>query len=281
MNDQEMELIVRRVLSELGVGAAAATTEDDEIPDIRQVDYRMTYDVAHPANPERFAQVKARTWARLGLGRSGPRYTTSALLRFWADNASAQDAVFTDVDPDLLEQLGLFSVQTRCTSKDEYLTRPDLGAQFDDETLAEIKKRCVADPQVQVYVSDGLSSTAVEANVRDLLPALEQGLKLHGLSVGTPFFVKYGRVRSLEPISQTLGARVTCVLLGERPGLATPESLSAYLAYRARVGMPESERNCVSNIHREGTGPVEAGAHIADLIAKMIEQQVSGINLKV
>ena len=107
MNDQEMELIVRRVLSELGVGAAVATTEDDEIPDIRQVDYRMTYDVAHPANPERFAQVKARTWARLGLGRSGPRYTTSALLRFWADNASAQDAVFTDVDPDLLEQLGL------------------------------------------------------------------------------------------------------------------------------------------------------------------------------
>ena len=82
MNDQEMELIVRRVLSELGVGAAVATTEDDEIPDIRQVDYRMTYDVAHPANPERFAQVKARTWARLGLGRSGPRYTTSALLRF-------------------------------------------------------------------------------------------------------------------------------------------------------------------------------------------------------
>ena len=138
-----------------------------------------------------------------------------------------------------------------------------------------------ADPQVQVYVSDGLSSTAVEANVRDLLPALEQGLKLHGLSVGTPFFVKYGRVRSMEPISQTLGATVTCVLLGERPGLATPESLSAYLAYRARVGMPESERNCVSNIHREGTGPVEAGAHIADLIAKMIEQQVSGINLKV
>ena len=123
--------------------------------------------------------------------------------------------------------------------------------------------------------------TAVEANVRDLLPALEQGLKLHGLSVGMPFFVKYGRVRSMEPISQTLGARVTCVLLGERPGLATPESLSAYLAYRARVGMPESERNCVSNIHREGTGPVEAGAHIADLIAKMIEQQVSGINLKV
>lgn len=295
MNDQDMELIVRRVLSELGMDAtkaagaadisterpsAVATIDEKEIPDIRQVDYRMTYDVKDPVKPDQFAQVKARTWARIGLGRSGPRYTTSALLRFWADNASAQDAVFTDVDPAILEELGLFSVQTKCTSKDEYLTRPDLGAQFDDQTLAEIKKRCAANPQVQIVVSDGLSSTAVEANARDLLPALQQGLTLHGLSVGTPFFVKYGRVRSMEPISEALGATVTCVLLGERPGLATPESLSAYLAYRARVGMPESDRNCISNIHREGTGPVEAGAHIADLMAEMIRQQASGINLK-
>ncbi|HHT11961.1 MAG TPA: ethanolamine ammonia-lyase subunit EutC, partial [Propionibacterium sp.] len=176
--------------------------------------------------------------------------------------------------------LGLFTVQTRCSSKDEYLTRPDLGAQFDDEAITEINKRCEAKPQVQIYVSDGLSSTAVEANVRDLLPALQQGLKLHGLGVGTPFFVKYGRVRSMEPISEALGSTVTCVLLGERPGLATPESLSAYLAYQARVGMPESERNCVSNIHQEGTNPVEAGAHIADLINAMVKQQASGIKLK-
>jgi|GEM_PF-474939 len=179
-------------------------------------------------------------------------------------------------DPDSLSE----EIETRCRTKDEYLTRPDLGAQFDDEAIAEVKQRCQPNPQVQVYVSDGLSSTAVEANVRDLLPALLQGLKLHGLTAGTPFFVKYGRVRSMEPISEALGAGVTCVLLGEHPGLATPESLSAYLAYQARVGMPESDRNCVSNIHREGTSPLEAGAHIADLIAEMFKQKTSGINLK-
>lgn len=299
MNDQMLEAIVRRVIAELGTpdgsGAAGADNagvplagspsgvarvEAGEIPDIRSIDYRMVYGVENAANPEEFKRIKARTWARLGLGRSGPRYTTSALLRFWADNASAMDAVFTDVPQELLDRLGLFGVQTRCTSKDEYLTRPDLGTQFDDQAIAEIKQRCVANPQVQVYVADGLSSTAVEANVPDLLPALAQGLKLHGLTMGTPFFVKYGRVRSMEPISQALGASVTCVLLGERPGLATAESLSAYLAYQATVGMSEADRTCVSNIHQEGTNPVEAGAHIADVIKAMITQRVSGINLK-
>lgn len=291
MTMQNLEEIVRRVINELNRNddvpvesdrpAARPNGGEGEVPDIRAVDYRQVYDVPNAKHPDEFGRIKSRTWARLGQGRSGPRYKTASLLRFWADNASAMDAVFTDVPQDLLDELGLFTVQTRCSSKDEYLTRPDLGTQFDDDAIAEIKKRCQAKPQVQIYVSDGLSSTAVEANVRDLLPALEQGLKLHGLSVGTAFFVKYGRVRSMEPISEALGAGVTCVLLGERPGLATPESLSAYLAYNARVGMSESERNCVSNIHREGTNAVEAGAHIADLIAEMFKQKTSGIKLKI
>lgn len=102
----------------------------------------------------------------------------------------------------------------------------------------------------------------------------------HGLTIGTPFFVRYGRVRSMEPISEALGATVTCVLLGERPGLASAESLSAYLAYEATVGMSESARTCVSNIHQEGTAPVEAGAHIADIINEMIKQRTSGVALK-
>ena len=315
MKDKDLEQIVRQVLEQLQQPVASSATatqpgtalvgaaepaapplreqsgpadrpaervvvDAGEIGDIRAVDYRETYAVPNAANPEEFKRIKARTYARLGLGRSGPRYTTSALLRFWADNAAAMDAVFTDVSQDCIDGLGLFTVQTRCTSKDEYLTRPDLGAQFDEQAIAEIKQRCTASPQVQVYVADGLSSTAVEANVVDLLPALSQGLKLHGLTMGTPFFVKYGRVRSMEPISEALGATVTCVLLGERPGLASAESLSAYLAYKATVGMSESDRTCVSNIHAHGTHPVEAGAHIADVIAQMVKQQTSGINLE-
>ena len=293
---QQFEEIVRRVIAELGVRPAsdapqqAATPEprrgqqeqeaEAEIPDIRAVDYRQVYRVPDPANPDEFARLKARTWARLGQGRTGPRYTTAAQLRFWADQAAAMDAVFTDVASDWLEHAGLFTVQTKCRSKDEYLTNPELGAQFDDAVIAEIKQRCQSKPEVQVFVADGLSSTSVEANVAELLRALDQGLKLHGLTMGTPFFVKYGRVRSMEPISEALGATVTCVLLGERPGLASAESLSAYLAYQAKVGMSEAERTCVSNIHSSGSNPIEAGAHLADLIAAMIKQKTSGIHLE-
>lgn len=284
----DLDAIIQRVVNELHrqlddtPGHTRPVVDDrSPIPDIREVDYREVYNVPNAENPEAFARLKARTWARLGQGRSGPRYTTSAQLRFWADQAAAMDAVQTDVSPDWLTELGVFSVQTKCTSKDEYLTFPEMGAQFDDAVMAELKQRCTPNPDVQIYIADGLSSTAVESNVAQLLPALEQGLKLQGFSIGTPFFVKYGRVRSMEPIAEALHAEVTCVLIGERPGLATAESLSAYLAYNARVGMPEADRTCVSNIHSHGSNAIEAGAHLADLIGEMMKQQASGINLKI
>ena len=96
---------------------------------------------------------------------------------------------------------------------------------------------------------------------------------------GMPFFLKYGRVGSQEHVAETLGAKVVCVLIGERPGLATAESMSAYIAYNAYVGMPESRRTVVSNIHRNGTAAVEAGAYIADVIQLILKQKVSGIDL--
>lgn len=310
MNEQKLEALVRQVMAELGgerastssgvatkertdtapASSASAgpaptgsairpsetyTVDDGVIPDIREVDYRTTLRVKDPENPEAYLRLMRRTWARLGVGRSGPRYTTEAQLRFWADHAAAMDAVTTDVDQAVLDELGLFTVQTTCRSKEQYLTDPVTGTRFDDAAIQELKSKCRMKPQVQVYAADGLSSTAVEANITELLPALEQGLKLNGLEMGTPFFVKYGRVRSMEPISEALGATVTCVLLGERPGLASSESLSAYLAHDARVGMSESSRTCVSNIHQGGTNPVEAGAHLADVIHEMIKQKTS------
>jgi ethanolamine ammonia-lyase small subunit len=107
-----------------------------------------------------------------------------------------------------------------------------------------------------------------------------QGLEGSGIKVGTPFFVKYGRVGAMDAISQELDAEVTCVLIGERPGLITAESMSAYIAYRATVGMEESRRTVLSNIHRGGTPPVEAGAHLADIIKQMLKEKKSGVDLK-
>ena len=176
--------------------------------------------------------------------------------------------------------MGLFTVQTQCDSKDTYLTRPDLGRKLSDEAVETIKAKCKKNPTVQIYVADGLSSASVAANIGDLLPAIMQGLKSYNIDVGTPFFVKYGRVGVMDQISEVLGATVTCTLIGERPGLITAESMSAYIAYKATVGMPEARRTVVSNIHRAGTIPAEAGAHIAEIIKIMLDKKASGTDLK-
>lgn len=234
----------------------------------------------HPQDREALERMMRSTPARIGVGRAGPRLKTQTLLTLRADHAAARDAVMMDVPPELLEQLGLFSVQTCCTNKDQFLTRPDLGRQFPPETLEEIKKRCKKSPDVQIYASDGLSSTAIQANLANILPVLMEGLEAKGLTVGTPFFVRFGRVAAMDHISQALDAKVTCVLLGERPGLGTAESMSAYLAYRATVGMPEARRTVVSNIHKNGISAVEAGAYLCDVIEAVLKAKASGVDLR-
>ncbi len=139
--------------------------------------------------------------------------------------------MFSDVDPKFIEQLGLFTVQTQCENKDVYLTRPDLGRKLNEEGVRTVKEKCVKNPKVQIYVSDGLSSAAVEANTRDVLPSILQGLKSYGIETGTPFFVKVRARWGDGPDFGADGADVTCVLIGERPGLLTAESMSAYIAY--------------------------------------------------
>jgi ethanolamine ammonia-lyase small subunit len=133
---------------------------------------------------------------------------------------------------------------------------------------------------VLIYVSDGLSSKAIEANAPNILPVLIEGLKDKGLKTGIPFFVKYGRVGAMDHISELTGATVTCVLIGERPGLGSAESMSAYIAYKATVGMPEANRTVVSNIYSGGIAAVEAGAYLVEIIGKIMQNKASGVNLK-
>lgn len=202
------------------------------------------------------------------------------MLQFRAAHLAAQDAVFNDVDHDFVEkQMGLFIVQTQCENKDVYLTRPDLGRKLSPEAVATLKEKCKKSPAVQIYVADGLSSAAVAANVADLLPQSCGPAELPHRR-RPPFFVKFGRVGVMDEISELLGAEVTCTLIGERPGLITAESMSAYIAYKATVGMPEARRTVVSNIHKNGTIPAEAGAHIAEIIKIMLEKKASGTDLK-
>ncbi len=270
---------IRQKITESTISDTAPSIEDGMIPDITKNDIRKQYLVENPED-DSYAELKAYAPCRLAIGKAGARYKTLPMLQFRAAHSAAQDAVFSDVDEEFIEQMGLFIVQSQCTDKDHYLTRPDLGRRLHKNAVSTIKEKCKKNPTVQIYVSDGLSSAAVKANIADVLPGLMQGLESYKIDVGTPFFVKYGRVGAMDEISEITGADVTCVLIGERPGLITAESMSAYIAYKATVGMPEARRTVVSNIHSNGTIPVEAGAHIAEVIKIMLDKKVSGTDLK-
>lgn len=267
-------------IADTQVAPPSALQDETSIPDITALSTNEIFNVPNPENRDAYMKLKERTPARVGIWRAGPRYRTETLLRFRADHAVAQDAVFNDVSNEFIADIGELSITTLCKDKDEYLTRPDLGRKFSEDAIRSLKDECKHKPQVQIYVSDGLSSTAVETNAKDALMAIQQGLSAHNIEIGTPFFVKYGRVPAMDAVSEALDAEVTVVLIGERPGLATGESMSCYMAYKATVGMPESNRTVISNIHRGGTPAVEAGAHIADIIKKMLDNKASGLDLK-
>ena len=294
MNEKDLRAIIEQVLSELGTSAAntpaaaqavaqavqSSNVESGELPDVTAIDIRTQYLVKNPEHGEEYAELKYNAPCRLGIGRAGARYLTLPQLELRAAHSAAQDAVFNDVDTEFVEKMGLWTVQTQCENKDVYLTRPDLGRKLSPEAVETIKAKAKKNPTVQIYVSDGLSSASVAANIGDLLPAILQGLESYRIDVGTPFFVKYGRVGSEDAVSEILGSKVTVVLLGERPGLVSSESLSAYMVYGGYPGIPEANRTVVSNIHQGGTNPVEAGAHIAELITLMLQQKASGLDLK-
>ena len=224
--------------------------------------------------------MKEKTPARLGSGKAGPRYRTLTMLRFRADHAAAQDSVFSEVDAEFAKKHDLLPTKTRCDSKDEYLTRPDLGRCFDEHNAKTIKGVIDTPPRVQIVIGDGLSSAAIEANAMDCLAAIKDGLKIRGIQTGKDIFVKYCRVGAGDAVGDITGCELVCVLVGERPGLVTDKSMSAYITYKPHTGVSESARTVVSNIHAQGTPAVEAGAYIAELIELILTKKVSGVALR-
>lgn len=254
---------------------------DMPLPDIMEkpVQQAVYMDNLEEEELKELLRLKATTPARIGIGHVGARYRTEPMLRFLAAQAAASDAVFNEVPEEVVEKLGVFEVRTKCKDKYEMLTRPDWGRIFEEDARKTISKNCIHHPQVQIYFGDGLSSPSIAANIPDLFPAIKLGLEQEGVTVGTPFFVRYCRVNTARTIAPLLDAQVVCVLIGERPGLITDESMSAYIAYRPRPDMLESEYTVVSNISRFGIPPVEAAAHIVDLIMEILEKKVSGVKL--
>ncbi|WP_429841834.1 ethanolamine ammonia-lyase subunit EutC [Brevibacillus sp. FIR094] len=263
---------------------ANATTAPTQAPAVNEqlassAEPERTSHVPNPKYKEGLDELLSSTPARIGVWRTGVRPLTKTMLELRRDHAAAVDAVYGEVSQAVLDQYSLFTVETQYDNTENYLKRPDMGRVLTEEGVRLLQERGQKKPQVQIVVSDGLSAAAVDANLKDVLPSLMDSLKSYGLTCGTPFFIKGGRVASMDHVGEILEPEVLVLLIGERPGLVTAHSMSAYMCYRPRKGMVESERTVISNIHRQGTSPVEAGAHIGTILSKMLEQKASGVKL--
>jgi len=236
--------------------------------------------------PEIVRKIRARTPARLLAGRAGAGYRTSTQLDLREAHAAARDAVRAELDLELVftsafvKRWRLFEVSSQAASKDEYLLRPDLGRHFTENSRAELLKHCPAGNRLQIAIGDGLSVTAVAAQVPSLLAALQEGAHTRSWTVGQTPVIRHCRVGTLNEIGELLTPEVAVLLIGERPGLATAESLSAYMAYKPHKLHTDADRNLISNIHRRGVSPEDAAIRILNLAALMIKTHASGSRIR-
>ena len=237
------------------------------------------------------ARLRSLTPARVGLGRTGVSLETDELLDFQRAHAQARDAVHSRLDAAALavelERATEFEVvrlHSACGDRATYLQRPDLGRMLDEasrERLAARGERFGRDGgrcELTVIVADGLSALAVE---RHAVPLLHELLaQLGGWEIGPIVIVEQGRVAIGDEIGLALKARISVVLIGERPGLSSPDSLGAYITWEPRPGRSDAERNCISNIHGEGLSYVKAAEQLRSLLTEARKRRLTGVALK-
>jgi ethanolamine ammonia-lyase small subunit len=244
-------------------------------------------DTIEPSKPERMPDLRELTDARVALGRHGSGLPTRAQLAFLLDHARAREAVWTRVDQTALEKrlvaagLGVARIESMAGDRSIYVRRPDLGRQLSSASLERLKDLAIDKPcDLVIVVADGLSSSAVELNALPLIEALQPRIADLGLVLGPIVLADQARVALGDPVGESLKARVTIVLIGERPGLSAADSLGAYVTYEPRTGTPDSRRNCVSNIRDGGLSASDAAQTITMLVRDMLRTAVSGVHLK-
>ncbi len=241
-----------------------------------------------PASPDPWAGLRAHTAARIALGRAGTSLPTRELLAFQADHARAMDAVYGELDRGAtaaeLMAAGLESIalDTMADSRQAYLHRPDFGRKLNSnsrQSLREFISNRPA-PDVVIAIVDGLSAIAAQRHAVAVALKLIPRLCEAGLSIGAVPLVRYGRVALQDELGEIMGARAVVSLIGERPGLGSPDSLGAYLVHAPRIGNTDAQRNCVSNIRPEGLPYAAAADALFWLTTEALRRAVSGVQLK-
>jgi ethanolamine ammonia-lyase small subunit len=244
-------------------------------------------EIARPEpRPDLTAHLRALTPARVGLGRTGVSLATRDLLDFQRCHASARDAVHARLEgaavaATLRELTGAEVLRLHSAAADRatYLQRPDLGRRLDEASCAHLAEHApVRSYDLALIVADGLSALAVERHAAPLLQELLP--RLTGWRLAPVCVVEQGRVAIGDEIGAALGAQIAVVLIGERPGLSSPDSLGAYITWDPRTGRTDAERNCISNIRAEGLAYSEAARQLENILCAARQLRLTGVALK-
>jgi ethanolamine ammonia-lyase small subunit len=261
-------------------GACKAAPKGEAAPAACEDGCKPRHAPAPPVrDPLALQRLVEETPSRIAQGRAGTRYPTRVYLGIRAEHAVALDAVAAEVPDDFVAKLGCLPLRTKAVSKQDYLLLPDLGRRLDDESRARVEQQATRGVDLQVIAADGLSAWALMRQGEVLLPALVEALKGRGFTVGRPLFVRHARIGVQDEIGVLTSARATVILVGERPGLGTGDSLSLYTAYKPRLGQDNSEKNCISNVRPLGVPPAQAAALCADLMRRTFDAGGGGVHL--
>ncbi|EJM05653.1 MULTISPECIES: ethanolamine ammonia-lyase subunit EutC [unclassified Pseudomonas] len=240
-----------------------------------------------PQNP--WLELRRLTPARIALGRTGTSLPTSAQLDFQFAHAQARDAVHLPFDhaglSAQLNERGRESLllHSAAVDRNSYLQRPDLGRKLSEESAQALREYAAAHPggvDLAIVVADGLSALAVHRHTLPFLTRLEEQMSDDGLSMAPVVLVEQGRVAVGDEIGQLLGAKMLVMLIGERPGLSSPDSLGLYFTYNPKIGLTDAYRNCISNVRLEGLSYGMAAHRLLYLMREACRRQLSGVNLK-
>lgn len=236
------------------------------------------------ANP--WSALRRLTPARIALGRSGVSQPTAPQLAFQLAHAQARDAVHRRLDADALaaqiDALGLPTIRLHSAAADRaiYLQRPDLGRRLDDASTGRLRSQLPAGRvDLALVVADGLSALAVERHAAAFIAALRP-LLADGWRWAPVAIVEQGRVAAGDPIGEALAADLVVVLIGERPGLSSPDSLGVYVTWAPVPGRTDAQRNCISNVRPEGLPLPEAARRLAWLLNEARRRRLTGVALK-
>jgi ethanolamine ammonia-lyase small subunit len=230
------------------------------------------------------SSLKEFTAARIGIGRTGASIPLKQSLAFKLAHAHARDAVYSELDIDKLStdlqqfELPVLHLHSQAAYREQYLQRPDLGRQLNEESIGQLSDYVAND--IAIVIADGLSATAVNSNAIGLLKILIPQLQLAGLKLAPICLVKQGRVAIADDIGVYMNAKLSLILIGERPGLSAADSMGSYLTFNPRPGLTDESRNCISNIRPHGLHFKPAAKKIFYLIQEAFKRKISGVGLK-